>query len=95
MDPTKFQVGQRVKVKDLYPPGHIRTCPYVRGKTGVINRYFGRYKNPELLAYGKSGLPLRELYWVEFAVNDLWDHKPGKPQDKLRLEIYEHWLEPA
>ncbi len=92
---TKFQVGQKVRVKNLHPPGHIRTTYYVRGKTGTVATYFGRYKNPETLAYGGDGLPLKELYWVEFPLNDLWEHKPGRKQDKLRLEIYEHWLEPA
>jgi hypothetical protein len=28
-------------------------------------------------------------------VNDVWAHKPGKQQDKIVIEIYEHWLDPA
>ena len=92
---TKFKVGDPVCVKNEFPPGHIRTPAFVRGKEGVIERFFGRYKNPESLAYGGDGLPLRELYWVRFKLNDLWDHNPGTEKDKVLVEIYEHWLEPA
>ena len=60
------------------PRRHHRTTYFVKGKTGVVNRYFGKYKNPENLAYGGDGLPLRELYWVEFEINDLWEHEAGK-----------------
>lgn len=92
---TKFNVGDSVRVKHQFPPGHIRTPIYLRGKTGMIDRYFGKYRNPEELAYGKDGLPLRELYWVKFPLNDLWDHNPGKAADSVVVEIFEHWLDPA
>jgi len=93
---TRFQVGDRVRVKEIYPPGHIRTTLYVRGREGTVVRYFGRFKNPELLAYGKDGLPLRELYWVQFDLKDLWDHEgAGSNGEKLNIEIFDHWLERA
>lgn len=47
------------------------------------------------MAYGKDGLPLCPLYWVEFPVNDVWAHRPAEEQDKLMIEIFEHWLDPA
>ncbi|MEE9241301.1 MAG: SH3-like domain-containing protein [bacterium] len=94
MDP-KYKVGDKVRVQLRFPPGHIRTPEYVRGKQGVVSRFFGNYRNPEKLAYGKDGLPLCSLYWVEFPVNDVWDHQPGEKQDRLMVEIFEHWLDPA
>ncbi len=95
MEKIRFRVGDRVRVKEMYPHSHHRTVYYVKGKTGVVNRYFGKYKNPEDLAYGGDGSPLKELYWVAFDINDLWDHEAGRKQDKLYIEIYEHWLEPV
>ena len=92
---SKYKVGDKVRVQLRFPPGHIRTPEYVRGKQGVVSRFFGNYRNPEKLAYGKDGLPLCPLYWVEFPVNDVWDHQPGEKQDKLMVEIFEHWLDPA
>ena len=94
MEP-KYQVGDNVKVQLRFPPGHIRTPEYIRGKEGVVSRYFGNFRNPEQLAYGKDGLPLHPLYWISFSVNDVWAHQPAEKQDKLLIEISEHWLDPA
>ena len=94
MEP-RYQVGDEVLVQERFPPGHIRTPEYVRGKSGRIVRYFGKYRNPEKLAYGKDGLPLCHLYWVEFSVNGVWPHRPGEDADKILIDIYEHWLDPA
>ncbi len=94
MEP-KYKTGDKVKVQLRFPPGHIRTPEFVRGKPGRIARYFGNFRNPEKLAYGEDGTPLCPLYWVEFPVNDVWAHQPAEKQDKLLIEIYEHWLDPA
>ena len=34
----RFATGDVVLVRDDYPPGHIRTPVYVRGKRGTITR---------------------------------------------------------
>jgi hypothetical protein len=90
----RFQPGDRVHVRFAEPPGHIRTPHYIRGKTGVIERYYGDFPNPEELAYGKDGLPRRPLYLVGFRQGDVWQSYPA-PADKVYLDLYEHWLEPA
>ncbi len=90
---TIFNIGDTVRIKASHPPGHRRTPFYVRGKTGVIERYCGRFRNPEELAYGFDGVPERELYRVRLRQTDLWDHYEGQPGDTLDLEIYDHWLE--
>ena len=59
-----YKVGDFVRIKNLHPPGHRRTPSYVRGKTGVIERYCGEFKNPEELAYGFSGMPKRIAKWT-------------------------------
>jgi hypothetical protein len=52
--------------------GHCRTLLYLRGKRGVVAAVHGRFRNPELLAYNKPGLPARVLYKVRFKQRDLW-----------------------
>jgi nitrile hydratase len=89
----RFNVGDRVKVKKIHPPGHRRTPAYIRGKCGVVERVCGSFRNPEELAYGFDGEPKRVLYRVRFRQRDVW---PGyAAEDLIELEIYEHWLEPA
>lgn len=84
----------RVRVKDMMPPGHVRTPYYVRGKIGTIERSLGPFPNPEDLAYGKDA-PALTLHRVRFRLGDLWGEATPHPDDTLDAEIYEHWLEPA
>ena len=92
----RFKAGDRVVVKAQNPPGHVRTPTYLRGKHGVILGNHGAWKNPEELAYGRAGLPLRVNYWVQFRMDDLWQGKGTyAANDTVAVEIYEHWLEPT
>ena len=84
--------GDRVRVRDDYPPGHIRTPVYVRGKEGVVTRRFGAFPNPETLAIGRDGMPAKTLYEVRFRQKDLWPGYAGGDGDTLDMDIYEHWL---
>jgi nitrile hydratase len=85
--------GTRVRVREDFPPGHIRTPVYVRGKEGVVTRTFGRFLNPETLALGRDGLPKKTLYEVRFRQMDLWPDYAGGANDTVDMDIYEHWLE--
>ena len=92
----RFKTGDPVVVRTDRPKGHIRTPTYVRGKRGVILGNHGAWPNPEELAYGKSGLPKRTNYWVQFQMDELWKGQGDYgPNDTIAVEIYEHWLEPA
>jgi nitrile hydratase len=91
-----FEVGQRVRVRSADPAGHVRTPAYVRGRVGQVVRRHGAFRNPEELAYGRDGLPKRELYLVAFRGADLWDERDGRSGgDRNYVDIYEHWLEPV
>lgn len=87
-----FAPGERVRVRDDYPPGHIRTPVYVRGREGMVRRRFGVFPNPEVLAIGRDGLPGKALYEVRFRQKDLWTDYAGPDSDTLDIDIYEHWL---
>lgn len=92
---ARFVPGDRVTVRAKHPPGHVRTPAYIRGKTGVIERICGEFRNPEDLAYGRDGLPTRPLYRVRFRQAEVWPDYAGAADDSLDVELYEHWLEPA
>ena len=90
-----FEPGERVHVRHVDPPGHIRTPHYIRGKSGVVERFCGYFPNPEEKAYGRSGEPLRALYRVRFMQSEVWDRYAGGALDTVDIDLYEHWLEPA
>lgn len=92
---ASFAVGAAVRVRVAYPTGHCRTPSYCRGKTGVIERVCGEFRNPEQLAYGRDGLPKQPLYRVRFRQAELWPGYAGPAGDNVEIELYEHWLEPA
>ena len=91
---VRFAPGDRVRVREAHPSGHIRTPYYIRGKRGIVERVCGEFRNPEELAYGKDGLPKRLLYRVRFDQRDVWPDYGGARGDTVDIEIYQHWLEP-
>jgi len=75
--------------------GHIRTPGYIQGKSGTIEAVRGEFGNPESRGHGGDGLPRVALYLVSFDQTHVWVDYKGQPQDKLLVEVFEHWLEPA
>jgi nitrile hydratase len=93
---ARFSPGDRVRVRVDYPPTHFRTPAYIQDKTGQVVAVHGGFRNPESLAYGGDGLPRKPLYLVSFDQAHVWkDYGAPSSQDKLFIDIYEHWLEPA
>jgi nitrile hydratase len=90
-----FEAGERVRVRNAAPPGHIRTPFYIRGHVGTIERLCGVFPNPEELAQMRDGLPAKPLYRVRFAQKDVWPDYRGSARDVLEIEIFQHWLEKA
>lgn len=86
--------GTRVRVREFFPPGHIRTPTYLRGKTGVVERVVGPYENPEQRAYGVEP-DIKVNMRVRFTMAEIWGDAAENPNDTLDAEIYDHWLEPT
>ena len=85
-------MGKSVRVKNHCPPGHVRAPWYLRGKTGIIERYLGTFGNPEQLAYGLKAEE-KPLYRVRFTMAEIWGAAAERPTDTIDAEIYGHWLE--
>lgn len=94
MSQSRFNSGDVVKVRQAFPPGHVRTPYFVRGRNGQVQQLVGHFANPEELAYGRDGQPGKPLYRVSFKQTDLWQDYEGPASDTLVVDIYEHWLEP-
>ena len=91
----RYAVGSIVSVRRGNPPGHIRTPYYIRGKSGTVERVCGEFRDPQELAYGRSGEPKQVLYRVRFAQRDVWPDYAGAADDPIDIELYEPWLEAA
>ncbi|WP_422030390.1 SH3-like domain-containing protein [Roseovarius sp.] len=85
-------MADRVRVKAMMPPGHVRAPAYLRGKTGEIERELGPFANPEQLAYGLEA-EKQPLYRVRFTMAEIWGERAEHPADTVDAEIYGHWLE--
>jgi len=83
---------ETVRVRAIFPPGHVRAPAYLRGKTGVIERSLGPFQNPEKRAYN---LPAedRPLYRVRFTMGEIWGDAAERQDDTIDAELYDHWLE--
>jgi hypothetical protein len=91
----RFKPHEDVRVRFAEGPGHVRTPWYVQGKVGWVEVAHGSFRNPEQRAYGRDGLPTIPLYTVGFRQTDVWAQYNGSPHDKVYVDIFEHWLEPA
>jgi nitrile hydratase len=83
----------KVQVRRQWPPGHVRTPGYLRGKIGIIERSVGTFNNPEQNVYRLTPTKHR-LLRVRFQMSEIWGLKAENPDDVVEAEIYEHWLEP-
>ena len=90
---ARFAVGDPVRVREAYPPGHVRTPYFIRGKTGEVIRLLGDFPNPEELAYGRNGKPPLPVYRVKFQQTELWSDYSGAAKDTAVVEVMENWLE--
>ena len=90
-----YAIGTAVRVCTLYPPGHLRTPYYIRGKTGFIECVLAEFPNPEAYAYGRRDQPKQRLYRVRFRQSEVWPQYTGPADDTVDVELYHHWLEPV
>jgi hypothetical protein len=90
---VSYRPGQRVRVDPREHEGHHRTPAYVKGKTGTVERVYAAFRNPETRAYGGDGEPRQPLYLVGFDQRDLWPEYRGRADDRLYVDVFEHWLQ--
>ena len=89
----RFQVGERVRVRNIHPPAHTRLPRYTRGKVGTVERDRGIFPLPDTEIYFEDPRP-QHVYMIRFDARELWGE--GAPaQDKLYIDMWEDYLEPA
>ena len=89
----KFNVGDKVVVRDLPVLLYTRTQEYVRGATGEVAVV--SYESPAAEDETWDGADQRPewFYIVRFNLSELWHGYTGPGNDTLQTEIPERWLE--
>ena len=88
-----FKPNDVVIVRDLHPQGHIRLPGYLRGKTGVIERYNGYYDIHDHEHSDEPQPPPEPLYSVSFEMTDIWGAQAES--GRIVADLTESDLEPA
>jgi nitrile hydratase len=86
-----FQVGQRVRGRNINPLTHTRLPRYARDKFGVVDKIRGIFVFPDTSAQGLGEKP-QYLYSVRFAARELWGDQAG-PKDTVYLDMWDDYLE--
>ena len=89
----RFAEGDRVRARNINPPGHTRLPRYVRGRVGIVDRIHGTHVFPDTNARLEGEGP-QPRYNVRFEATELWG--PAAPKhDRLYIDMWEDYLEPA
>jgi nitrile hydratase beta subunit len=91
--PAKFNIGDRVRAKNIHPATHTRLPRYVRGHVGVVELNHGCHVFPDTAAMELGEHP-QWLYTVVFEGRDLWG-EDGDPTLKVSIDAFEPYLDPA
>lgn len=90
----KFKTGDEVRISVRYPIGHFRVPNYIRGKHGVVEAVIEpRAINNEEEGFGRNAGAKRHYYRIAIPLTELWPEYKGSPNDGLRIEVFETWLE--
>jgi nitrile hydratase subunit beta len=88
--PQAFEIGDGVRVKNEYVPGHVRMPAYVRGKEGVIVGISVPTPFPDAAGHGMQA-PMERTCDVRFRSRDLW---PDSCDDALNhVGVFQSYLE--
>lgn len=89
----RFQVGQRVRARNIHPTGHTRLPRYARGKVGTVYLDHGVYVFPDTNAHFLTEKP-QHVYSVRFAARELWGEQAAA-KDSVYVDLWDDYLEPA
>jgi nitrile hydratase len=91
--PARFKAGDRVRTRNIHPPGHTRLPRYARGKLGTIELIHGCHAYPDAVASDRGDDP-QWLYTVVFDGREIWG-EDADPSLKISIDAFEPYLEPA
>ena len=88
-----FNVGQRVRARNINPVTHTRLPRYARGKSGIVESIHGIFVFPDSNAQRLGENP-QYVYSVRFTARELWGGQAGA-KDTVYIDMWDDYLEPA
>ena len=89
--PARFAPGERVRTRNINPPGHTRLPRYARGRRGVVESVRGCHVFPDAAAAGNHEAA-HWLYTVTFEARELWG-AGADPGVTVSIDAFEPYLE--
>ena len=89
----QFRIGAAIRARNMHPPGHTRLPRYVRGRRGVVERFYGIYDFQDAVPPGAAAPP-QPMYVVRFDGRELWGES-AEAHSVVYLDMWESYLEPA
>ncbi|HUR42689.1 MAG TPA: nitrile hydratase subunit beta [Aestuariivirga sp.] len=86
---ARFQIGDKVRTRNISPEGHTRLPRYARGRVGEIALVHGTHVFPDSAAHGLGDDP-QWLYSVRFSAGELWGREGC---DRVHIDMWEPYLE--
>lgn len=90
----KYNIGDKVRVRNIHPQGHTRVTAYTRGKIGIVNIVNDQaWVFPDTRAHNRGENP-QPVYNIRFNAVELWgDH--AEPNVIVNIDLSEDHLERA
>ena len=90
---ARFNIGDRVRARNIHPVSHTRLPRYARGHVGTVELVHGCQAFPDTVAADGADSP-QWLYTVVFDGRELWG-ADADPTLKVSIDAFEPYLEPA
>lgn len=91
--PSRFQIGDKVRTRNINPQGHTRLPRYAREKAGVIASVHGCHVFPDTNAAGDGEDP-QWLYSVAFEARELFGAH-AEAGNQVMVDCWEPYLDEA
>ena len=89
-----FKPGDAIRVLERKPVGHYRVPTYLRGKKGVVELVIEPTAvDNEEEGFGRNAGSRRHYYRIALPMTEIWPNYVGSPNDGLRIEVFETWIE--
>jgi nitrile hydratase len=89
-----FKPGDAIRILERKPIGHYRVPTYLRGKKGVVELVIEPTAvDNEEEGFGRDAGARRHYYRIALPMTEIWPNYVGSPNDGLRIEVFETWIE--